>query len=555
MNFIQYRTLLGKGGKSGALGESNVTKRELCNENRSFLSILVAIPERRIGVNLKFFRVKNTPNSPPLQGGDRFSNPGCRERKSGVVGSISQRQPPLRRSPGSRDSRRCPRLSNAGNLTGFASKIHKVYARAARRDCNTIFQEALLLIHAILPAFKKCPVPKYFIPFRAKSLRIVFLLFFLTVWGVAQKNPESVRQELRKLRTEISELESKLKSAESTLQNELARMKNFDQQVTLLKKALRLLKGEIRKSEREVANLNIQIDTLNIQIRRLRQLFQEQVVFAYKYQKGRELDWLLGSGNFNQAMVRYRYFQAVSKNSRRMYERLRQKQKQLIALQTARTQKLKAQQQLAVEKAAEQKSREQKKRERQKLVSKISRDKKLYKQAIAEKMESYERLKNIIGSLEKKRKQGTPEGQPNIDWRRVKGDFSRQKRKLNWPVRGKVLRSFGKHKNPRLKTVLVNNGIDIKAGKGTEVRCVFSGVVSTITYISGFGNTLILDHNNGYYTVYAHLDEIYVNKFQVVDAGTVLGTVGDSGSLEGSMLHFEIYGNSKPLNPAKWLKK
>ena len=394
-----------------------------------------------------------------------------------------------------------------------------------------------------------------FIPFRTKILQTVFLLFFLSIWGAAQTNSENARQELRRLRAEISELENKLNSAESNLQSELSRMKNFDQQVTLLKKALRLLKREIRKSEREVANLNIEIDTLNVQISRLRQLFQEQVVFAYKYQKGRELDWLLGSNNFNQALVRYRYFQAVSANSRRMYERLQQKQKQLTALQTTRTQKLKEQQQLAAEKAAEQKSREQKKRERQKLVSKISKNKKLYKQAITIKMESYERLKNIIGSLEQQRKAGTPEGQPNIDWSRVKGNFSRQKSKLNWPVRGKVLRSFGKHKNPRLKTVLVNNGIDIKAGKGTEVRCVFSGVISTITYISGFGNTLILDHNNGYYTVYAHLDEIFVKKFQVVDAGSVLGTVGDSGSLEGSMLHFEIYGNSKPLNPAKWLKK
>ncbi len=394
-----------------------------------------------------------------------------------------------------------------------------------------------------------------FMPFRTISIQTAILLVCLSGWGAAQTSPESAREELRKLRTEISELESKLNSTESNLQSELARMRNFDQQVTLLKKALRLLKGEIRKSEKDVADLNIQIDTLNIQISRLRQLFQEQVVFAYKYQKGRELDWLLGSNNFNQALVRHRYFQAVSENSRRMYERLQQKQKKLLALQSIRTQKLKEQQQLATEKAAEQKSQEQKKRERQKLISKISRDKKLYKQAITVKMESYERLKNIIGSLEQQRKQGTPEGQPNIDWSQVKGTFSRQKSKLHWPVSGKVLRSFGKHKNPRLKTVLVNNGIDIKARKGTEVRCVFSGVVSTITYISGFGNTLIMDHNNGYYTVYAHLDEIFVKKYQVLDAGAVLGTVGDSGSLEGSMLHFEIYGDSKPLNPAKWLKK
>ena len=73
--------------------------------------------------------------------------------------------------------------------------------------------------------------------------------------------------------------------------------------------------------------------------------------------------------------------------------------------------------------------------------------------------------------------------------------------------------------------------------------------------MGGFGNTVIVDHNNGYYTVYAHLDEIAVKKFQILQAGSVIGTVGDSGSLEGAKLHFEIYANNEPQNPTRWLKK
>jgi murein DD-endopeptidase MepM/ murein hydrolase activator NlpD len=72
--------------------------------------------------------------------------------------------------------------------------------------------------------------------------------------------------------------------------------------------------------------------------------------------------------------------------------------------------------------------------------------------------------------------------------------------------------------------------------------------------MSGFGNTVIIDHNDGYYSVYAHLGEILVNKEEFVEGGTIIGTVGESGSLEGSKLHFEIYGNSRPVNPANWLK-
>jgi murein DD-endopeptidase MepM/ murein hydrolase activator NlpD len=84
---------------------------------------------------------------------------------------------------------------------------------------------------------------------------------------------------------------------------------------------------------------------------------------------------------------------------------------------------------------------------------------------------------------------------------------------------------------------------------------VFPGVVSLITYMSGFGNTIIVDHNNSYYTVYTHLNDVFVTKFQFLETGQVIGLVGDSGSLEGAMLHFEIYGGNKPLNPISWLKK
>ena len=388
--------------------------------------------------------------------------------------------------------------------------------------------------------------------------KIFPILCCLMLSGIlSAQDATSARSELQQLRSEISDLESKLKSASSKLQNEMENLKNFDQQVSLTTKALRLLRNEIRQSERELVVINTQIDSLNGQIRRLQGLLREQVVFAYKYQRDREWDWLLGSENFNQAVVRYRYFQSVSDNGQRMFERLKTKQAELETLQSARVTALESQKQMANEKAAEQKALEKKRVSRQALVDKISRNTKLYEQAIVTKKESASRLQNLIASLQRERdgSSAPTEIRPEIDWSRVKGNFAGQRKKLNWPVEGKIVHPFGNYKNPRLKTVLVNNGIDIQAKKGAEVRCVFSGVVSTITYISGFGNTIIVDHNNGYYTVYAHLDEVLVNKFQVVDAGTILGTVGDTGSLEGAKLHFEIYGNNQPQNPTLWLNK
>ena len=76
-----------------------------------------------------------------------------------------------------------------------------------------------------------------------------------------------------------------------------------------------------------------------------------------------------------------------------------------------------------------------------------------------------------------------------------------------------------------------------------------------ITYMGGYGNTIIIDHGNGYYTVYSHLGEIYVSRNDVIQTNQIIAQVGESGSLAGSKLHFEIYGGNQSYDPQAWLRK
>ena len=75
-----------------------------------------------------------------------------------------------------------------------------------------------------------------------------------------------------------------------------------------------------------------------------------------------------------------------------------------------------------------------------------------------------------------------------------------------------------------------------------------------ITYLSGFGNTIILNHGDGYYSVYSHLDEVLVESDDLIGTGEVIGLVGDSGSLEGTKLHFALFADQRTENPQKWLR-
>jgi septal ring factor EnvC (AmiA/AmiB activator) len=99
------------------------------------------------------------------------------------------------------------------------------------------------------------------------------------------------------------------------------------------------------------------------------------------------------------------------------------------------------------------------------------------------------------------------------------------------------------------------SGIDISADRGEPVYAVFPGQVLYSSWFKGYGNMLIIDHGGHYYTVYAHVEEIFKQKGERVEDNEVIATVGDSGSLEGPGLYFEVRHHGKPLDPAKWIKK
>ena len=133
--------------------------------------------------------------------------------------------------------------------------------------------------------------------------------------------------------------------------------------------------------------------------------------------------------------------------------------------------------------------------------------------------------------------------------------FSDHKGLLIMPVNGKIINLYGKYKNSKYNTTNFRSGIDIKADQGEPIRSVFTGRVIYSEWFKGYGNMIIIDHGNSYYTVYAHLEETFKSKDDTVDAGEVIATVGDTGSMTGAKLYFEVRHHGKPMNPLNWLKK
>jgi murein hydrolase activator len=137
----------------------------------------------------------------------------------------------------------------------------------------------------------------------------------------------------------------------------------------------------------------------------------------------------------------------------------------------------------------------------------------------------------------------------------LSGDFARWQGRLPSPVSGaRIEVHFGKQVDPRFKTVTLSQGVDVRAEKGTPVRAVYQGAVVFAEPLLGYGLLVILDHGDGYYSLYGHLDHFEVQKGTLISRGQPVGTLGDSGSLKGAYLYFEVRHGGRAVDPEQWVK-
>jgi len=133
--------------------------------------------------------------------------------------------------------------------------------------------------------------------------------------------------------------------------------------------------------------------------------------------------------------------------------------------------------------------------------------------------------------------------------------FEDYKGLLPMPVRGKIISFFGSYRNAGFDVVNFCSGVEIRADMGEPVRAVMGGQVLYSDWFKSYGNMIIIDHGKNYYTVYAHAEELFKSKGELVEPDEVIATVGDTASMKGANLYFEIRHHGKPVDPLKWLKK
>jgi len=116
-----------------------------------------------------------------------------------------------------------------------------------------------------------------------------------------------------------------------------------------------------------------------------------------------------------------------------------------------------------------------------------------------------------------------------------------------------VERWFSVQKDKRFGTSTFNGGVDIRAERESDVIAVHTGRADYVNWLPGYGQCIIVNHGSGYFSLYAHTSRVFVSAGDMVHTGQVIASVGDTGSMLGDVLHFEIRKDAEPINPAPWM--
>lgn len=187
----------------------------------------------------------------------------------------------------------------------------------------------------------------------------------------------------------------------------------------------------------------------------------------------------------------------------------------------------------------------EKKKRRAAVLGRLREKKNIYAAVIRDLEVSAERLERLIGNQHKEESAVFADSVP----------FRDMKGLLPWPTDGEITVSFGRIKNPDSHTFTRHRGLDFAAREGAEIWAVHDASVVYCDWFRGYGKLIILTHDGGYSSVYAHCSQMLVQKGDFVRAGQTIALVGKTGSLKGPFLYFEIRESGTPVDPGEWLQR
>ena len=385
--------------------------------------------------------------------------------------------------------------------------------------------------------------------------KLILLVFFLFSIGFLFAQERNFEEEIEDTEKQIQLLQASIKKNNEEIQKVTSQEKTTSQLLSITKRNIRDSKNLITAYNKklnlynlQLTNLQTAVDKNNKEILTIKDNYKERSINIYKKKDTKMNNSIFTANSFSQAVYRIKYYNILSNINREMLGKLKTTQFYNEKKKIEIKQLLNNADSDKKSKENELNSLDKKKKYQEKLLVELQKEKQSIQEEITKQNTQINALEQLRKTILEQKKEYDTEQLNQL--KKIRSNIKEFKGKLIWPVDGKIVKGFGPQWNPKLNTTLHNPGVDIAANPNASVRSVFDGLVTTITFISGYGTTVIVDHDDGYFTVFTHLDNLLVAKNMLVEEGQRIGFI----SKESQVVHFEIWGNNQTLNPKEWLK-
>lgn len=366
----------------------------------------------------------------------------------------------------------------------------------------------------------------------------------------------AVTEDLKEIKNQLTEGENqllKLKGNEKTLQNASAKI--AEEIVTLAKKKQSIFET-VRQLQSDFGKLQVEAENIKTELEKQKSGYKERVIAVYKMKKRSiGLSYLFGSKSVVEFLQRVKYFKNIIAYDRNYVQGLAK-----IILRYEDSQRKLAELRKLKENNLEQTAKVEeeflkKKQEKENLLKEEKDRIKLQEKSIVKLKEKTKELENILARIMGGTEKGSTE-EHNVT-EQEKGFFgvglAKLKGALSFPVIGKILQKFGKQKHEEYSDILFIKGLEISASIGARVKSIADGRVILSQILPGYGNVIIIDHGDRYYSLYGRVASSLASVGDIVKAREALAILGET-DYKGRNFYFELRKQGKAIDPLEYFK-
>ncbi len=385
-----------------------------------------------------------------------------------------------------------------------------------------------------------------------------YFLIILLLYSFNQYSQQS-RSSLEKERDvnleKIQEAETILKETEKSKNITVGKLNVINKQIRNRQSLISNLRSDIKVQSDEIILIRNLIMSLKRDLRILNNEYSDMIYSSYKSRSSLDkLTYIFSSKDYNQMFRRFNYIFQYSKFRKnqiieinKVYEELEYQENNLSDVN-------KKQKKLLDDELSENNKLQKLKGRQRKIISDLNKKQRNLRKEIAERKVALENLDKLIRDIIRREKEALlKNGDDDINLLEITEGFEANIGKFEWPVKsGFISNKFGEHPHPIIKNIKVkNDGIDIQTSKFSQVRAIYDGKVSTVAFIPGMNNVVIINHGE-YYTLYAKLKNLKVQKGDIISEKQVIADLVTNN--DGiTQLQFQIWKNNIKLNPENWI--